>query len=770
MMVKDVARRQPPPLSHTGGALDRSHMLPPKMARPKKRVGRGTVEVQVGPPVITMHLDDHVMVCEPNGHMSSGEQQGLFARDTRLVSGYRLKLGRVAPTLLNSSEVMPFSARFEFTNPVLDVAAGEIPAGTLHLRLDRTIRTGLHEDYDVTNHGPKRVEVELQVSIESDFADLFDVKAGRRARRGSLQSVWSMKREALTTAYENGLFQRGIEMQALRAGSPTEFANGDLIWRLSLEPGETWHTCLAWTLFLDGPPHSHAKPAQECPPLLGIESNVHRARDRWAATTTTYTTSDATITRIVDQAVDDLDSLRLHIHDKEAGSWGHGEQDLDGWIPAAGIPWFVSLFGRDALVVSLQTLSLSPRFALGALRALGRLQADSYDDSRDMQPGKIEHEIRHGELALLHLIPHTPYYGTHEATTLYVWTAAKAWRWHGDRAELDAVRPHVERALAWIDLDGDVDQDGLQEYKTRAKTGGYYNQGWKDSGEAIVDATGELASLPIALCEHQGYVVAAKREWARVLEDAYGDTATATRLRAEADRLVEKIEELFWWEEEGTYYLGLDGSKRPLRTVASNPAHLLWAGVVDPDRARRTATRLMEDDMWSGWGIRTLSRQHPSFNPFSYQLGAVWPHDNVIAAAGFRRYGLDDLATKVIRGIFDAADCFRSRRLPELFAGVQRDDGGFPTQYLGANVPQAWASGAVIHAMDVLLGLDADGPGQTLTVNPVLPPWLEEVRLENLGVGKSRANIVVSRNEDGSASLDVQHHGGLHVSLATEIR
>ncbi|MHB1712449.1 MAG: amylo-alpha-1,6-glucosidase, partial [Acidimicrobiales bacterium] len=439
---------------------------------------------------------------------------------------------------------------------------------------------------------------------------------------------------------------------------------------------------------------------------------------------------------------------------------------IEAWVPAAGVPWFVSLFGRDALVVSLQTLALSPRFALGALRALGSLQAEWYDDERDMQPGKIEHEVRHGELATLHLIPHTPYYGSHDATTLYVWAAAEAWRWHGDRAELDAVRPHVERALAWIDTDGDIDGDGLQEYQTRAGTGGYYNQGWKDSGEAIVHSDGRLAPLPIALCELQGYVVAAKRAWAAVLYDVYHEAPSAARLRGEADRLAEQIEERFWWEEEQTYYLGLDGHKEPIATVASNPGHLLWAGAVVPERARLVAQRLLAADMWSGWGIRTLSECHPSYNPFSYQLGSVWPHDNAIAVAGFRRYGLDAEAGLVARAIFDAGERFLSRRLPELFAGLTRDAGSLPAQYLGANVPQAWAAGAVVHLLTSLLGMSADAPARVLSVDPALPDWLNELSVANLCVGDAAVDLVVRREPDGGHSIEVvRRHGRLEVRL-----
>jgi glycogen debranching enzyme len=731
--------------------------------RTLEREGQPTVDVQVGPATVTIHFDDQVLVCEPDSKMSSTADQGFFARDTRMVSGYRLKLGRVAPVLLNSSEVAHYSSRFVFTNPELETTVGAIDAGTLELVLDRTVAGGVHEDYDLTNHSKTAVTVLLEVSLESDFADLFDVKAHRRVRRGTLQATWEPDRAALTTRYQNGVFHRAIEFRADKSDSPTEYANSGLSWRVDLDPGESWHTCLLWTVDLDEKELS--TPNANCHALLGRETTRDVQRRQWAQSTTRFSTAAPTVTAIVNQAIEDLSSLRFHFHDEVAQSWGVGDQDLESWVPAAGIPWFVSLFGRDALVVSLQTLSLAPRFALGALRALANLQADAYDDDRDMQPGKIEHEIRHGELATLHLVPHTPYYGTHEATTLYVCAAAHSWYWHGDRRELDAVRPHVERALAWIDTDGDVDGDGLQEYATRARSGGYYNQGWKDSGDAIVDERGNPATLPIALCEHQGLVVQAKRAWADALERAYEDDEQAGRLRAEADRLAERIEELFWWESEGTYYLGLDGQKQPLRTVASNPGHLLWSGAIEESRGRRVAARLMADDMWSGWGIRTLSTAHPSYNPFSYQLGSVWPHDNVIAAAGMRRYGMDDEAVRVIRAVFDAAERFRSMRLPELFAGLHRGPDSFPVQYLGANVPQAWASGAVIHALAVILGLEADAPAGELRLRPALPDWLTEVRLTKLGVGRSAVDLTVRRATGSNHELVIEQDGGLRITL-----
>jgi glycogen debranching enzyme len=719
------------------------------------------MEVRVGAPTVTIHDDDEFLVCDLNAEMSSTKEQGFFAADTRLISGYRLRLGRARLVLCNSSAVEQHSARFEFTNATaLGADGSEVPEQSLHLRLDRAIGHGLHEDYELTNYCRHPAVLDLEVSLESDFADLFDVKSHRQIRRGSVQSKWDARRGRLATRYRNAEFDRTLVVEVDKADSQPEFANGGILFRVALTPGQSWHTCLLWR-----PAFGNEKPEHQpriCHSLLG-GSERDRAHKAWVTQVTRCITSDPGINETVRQAVDDLAGLRMHRHDEAAAEKGDGD---DAWVPAAGIPWFLSLFGRDSLTVSLQTMSLSPRFALGSLSALASLQADTYDDARDMQPGKIEHEIRHGELAALHLIPHTPYYGTHEATTLYVLVAAEAWRWHGDRVALDAVRPHVERALAWIDTDGDIDGDGLQEYKTRAPQG-YYNQGWKDSGDAIVGADGQLCALPIALCEHQALVIAAKRSWADVLATVYEEPDAAARLRSEADRLTEALETRFWWEEEGTYYLGLDGHKEPIASVASNPGLLLWLRTVTPERAARVADRLLAPDMWTGWGIRTLSAKHPRYNPFSYQLGSVWPHDNVLAAAGFRNYGLDTAAAQVGLGFFDAASQFTAHRLPELFAGLERDPGGFPVQYLGANVPQAWASGAVVHLIAVLLGLEADAVTGTLLLRPALPEWLPSIRLEQLSVGRASVDLQVTRRPDGAHDLNVSPRSGrLDVHLA----
>lgn len=592
------------------------------------------MEVRVGPLVVTIHSDDQFLVCQPDATVDPTQDQGYFVSDTRLVSAYRLALSRTRPVLVNSAAVSPSSARFEFVNDAMETVSGRLDRAELHLRVDRTIGDGIHEDYDLVSYAAGLVELDLEIRFEGDFADLLDVKAGRRIRRGSLQTSWDHDAGALRTHYWNEDFRRGLCLQVDGQSSPAQFANGMLSFRVALEPRAHWHACLLWVPILGDESPVRPRPGK-CHALVGGDTKGDRQRQRWTSQITSVQTGDPGVDAVLDRAVLDLAAMRLRRHDPGSAELDDGET----WVPAAGIPWFVSLFGRDSLVVSLQTLMLSPGFARGALAALARLQSDGYDDAHDAQPGKIQHEIRHGELAHLHLVPQTPYYGTADATILYVWAAAEMWRWTGDRPALAAIRANVERALSWIDTDGDMDGDGLQEYRTRAGDWGFYNQAWKDSGAAVVNADGSRAKLPIAVCELQGYVVAAKRAWADAVEQAFDDASSATRLRAEADRLVEAIEDRFWWADEGTYYLGLDGDKQPIASVASNPGHLLWSGAVGADRAASVVDRLLADDMWSGWGIRTLSSEHRSYNPFSYQRGSVWPHDNAILAAGFARYG-----------------------------------------------------------------------------------------------------------------------------------
>jgi glycogen debranching enzyme len=683
-----------------------------------------TLPVQVGPAAITINRDDRVVVCAPDGRLEPDAEHGFFARDTRFVSGWSLALNGRRPLLLNSSPVQFFSSRYEFTNDVLHDPSGPIEPRTISLRLDRTVAGGVHEDYDVVNYGRRPVRLTIEIELDSDFADIFDVKRGEIVRRGTLNTRWFPGRSELRTVYQNGDFRRELVVEVDRASSRAQFANGRLVFVATIAPKDVWHTCVKWLpvtgagrrpAVLDC--NAIAEPLRELRPsrlpVVRLEAPNEAVRHAW------------------DQAIADLEALRLEDPAFERSVV----------IPAAGVPWFVTLFGRDSLVVSWQVVAGYPEFAVGALRRLSALQASGDDPERDMEPGKIPHEIRHGELAQLGILPYTPYYGTHDATSLFVIVLSLLHDWVGDRGIVDRYLPAADAAMRWIDAFGDRDGDGFQEYATRSSRG-YRNQGWKDAFDAVPHADGSLAPLPVALVELQGYAYDAKRRLAGLYE-LVGRDRDAHRLATEAAALFDRVNDAFWWESEGTYYLGLDGDKRPIRTVASNAGHLLATGIVPPDRAPLVVRRLMASDMYSGWGIRTLSSDHAAYNPFSYHTGSVWPHDNAIIAEGFRRYGFDAEAAEVARGLFDAAARLVAYRLPELFAGLPRQAGSFPVQYLGANVPQAWAAGGVLQLVGTLAGIHAQSGlrGSVIVVDPALPPWLPELTLRNLRAGRGWVSL-----------------------------
>jgi glycogen debranching enzyme len=694
-----------------------------------------TFPVQVGPSTITINRDDRVLVCQPDARVL-GEADGFFTRDTRFVSGYDLWINGRRPILLASAPIQSFSSRFEFTNDATVDSFGLIDRQSLALRIDRTVADAIHEDIDIANYASRPVRLTIEIAVLSDFADIFDVKRGEIVRRGELNSRWFRSRGELRATYINRDFRRELIVAVERASSPAQFANGRLVFVATIPPKGVWHTCLKWN------PVTRAGQRPVTLPCNAVDAPI-RSTGAARLPNVSIRTPNHTVDRAWDQAVRDLEALHL-----EDPAFARGV-----FIPAAGVPWFVTLFGRDSLIVSMQGISGFPEFAKGALRRLSELQSTANDPERDMEPGKIPHEIRHGELAQLGILPYQPYYGTHDATSLFVIVLSYLYHWTGDVDLLRRYLPNAEAAIAWIDRYGDRDSDGFQEYKTRSSHG-YYNQGWKDAGDAIREADGSLAALPIGTCELQGYVFDAKNRMAEVY-DVLDRPKDARRLRRQAQKLYDRVNEQFWWEEEGTYYLGLNGRKEPIRSVASNAGYLLQSGMVPPERAGRVVRRLMADDMWSGWGVRTLSSDHPAYNPFSYQCGSVWPHDNATIAGGFRRYGYDKEAAMVAKGIFDAAERLVALRLPELFSGLPRVAASFPVPYLGANVPQAWAAGSVFRFVALLCGLHAtvDGDGSKLYVNPALPDWLPDITLENLRLGKGSLAL---RFVDGQ--VDVQRN------------
>ena len=691
-----------------------------------------SLEVKVGPPQLAIHQGLAVFISEPDGGIAWPSDKGLYYNDTRLISAYAAYANGQVWDLLNSGAPVYYGCRIFLTNRSFPSEAGEVPGRTLSLVISRVIDGGLHESHEITNFGRVPVVFNYEISIRSDFADVFEVKAGKIVRRGRINSSWSDENGTLTTTYRNGDFLRGTCLHAI-ADSPAVWVNGRLSFAVRLAPGATWRGQVKVDL-LDGD-RVLAAPA-DCV-LNGSSAQGKELRD-WREGVLKLGSSVRLFERLFDQAVEDMAALRMPV---EVGG-------RTVTVPAAGLPWFVALFGRDTLIVSLQTMTMSPEFARGTLRVLGAWQAEERDDYRDAEPGKILHELRRGELAALKLIPHTPYYGTADATPLYLMVLHAAWKATGD---LDLVREHLAVArgcLDWIDQYGDRDGDGFQEYGTRSKQG-YEDVGWKDSGEAVVDEHGKMVPGPKALCELQGYVFAAWRGMAEVFA-ALGDATRAAVLTAKADALYTRFNAAFWDEAGGFYAYCLDGMKRPVLSVASNPGHLLWCGIVPPGRAGRVVARLMAADMWSGWGIRTLSANNPSYNPFSYQNGSVWPHDNSLIALGFKRYGFHAEANRVAEDVNAAAGFFMQRELPELYAGVQRSDTNFPVQYLGANVPQAWAAGSVFALVQAMLGLAPDAPGGRLVIDPVLPAWLPDVTLRGLRVGDQVFDIAFRREGDAT--------------------
>lgn len=680
-------------------------------------------KVQVGPPQIAIHQGMTVLVTESDGQIADRSDKGLYFLDTRVISTWAVYANGEGWDLLNGGSTTYDIARIFLINRAFQTEDGPVEPRTLAFAITRVIDGGMREELSIANHGGRAVRFNLEISIRSDFADIFDIKSNRMLRRGRIATEWVEAERRLTTRYRNGAFARAIAVTVV--GAAASYANGRLSFEVRLDPGAAWTACLHYDL-------SDGSLTQTAPDTPAADRPDPVAS--WAGAVLKMQTSNEEFYRLFRQSVDDMAALRLPI----------ATLDRAAFVPAAGLPWFMAPFGRDSLIVSLQNILVYPEFAQGALRFLAKHQAAARDDARDAEPGKIMHELRYGELAHFRLIPHTPYYGTADATPLFLITLHAAWMASGDRALLEEFLPAAEAALDWIDHWGDRDGDGFQEYQTRSPSG-YENMGWKDSGDGIVHPDGTLVKGPKALCELQGYVYDAWLRMASVYQ-ALDRPDRADALRAKAAALFQRFNDVFWDEASGFYALTLDGTKQPVHSVASNQGHLLWSGIVPPERAARVVSRLMAPDMNSGWGLRTLSSAHAAYNPYSYQKGSVWPHDNSLIALGCKRYGFAREAAAIARDISEAASHFQQNQLPELYAGIGRQAGGFPVQYLGANVPQAWAAGTSFALLQAILGIRPDAPNDVLHVDPALPDWLPDISLRDLRFGRHSLDIDFHRD------------------------
>ncbi|WP_026731112.1 amylo-alpha-1,6-glucosidase [Fischerella sp. PCC 9605] len=690
------------------------------------------MRISVGSPILTINHGSTFMVTDLNGNIHHDGHQGIFSEDTRYLSYYACYIDGYAWTRLSSTTTTYYAARVYLTNPEFTSRNGKVPEGSVSLIISRTVEEGIHEELDLTNYGIEPVSFNLEIAMRSDFADIFEVETRQFVRRGRIETRWDKEKKELSTSYTNDDFYRCLIYQISNCTSTPHSANGRITFEVKLEPGESWQASCNYILVDNGRVRSTVDFSYKTAVDRNvINTEIERLHCQWVDSVTELKSPNEHLNLLYRQSVEDIGALRLYDYDLAP----------DVWIPAAGVPKFVTVFGRDSIIVSLQNMITHAGFALGTLKKLGQLQATELDDWRDAQPGKILHEIRTGELARLGQIPHTPYYGTADATPLYLILLHEAWKWLGDTSLLHEQRDVALRCLEWIDKYGDFDGDGFQEYQIRSNSGyGIDNQGWKDSGDAIVYPDGTQVKAPKALCELQGYVFDA---WMRMAEvfDVLGEREFSGELRTKAAKLHQSFEESFWCDDIGFYAFTLDPDKKPVKTVSSNPGHCLWSGMISPKRAERVVKRLFAPDMWTGWGIRTLSTQNSAYNPFSYHLGSVWPHDNSIIALGLKRYGFSKEVADVALGIFEAGSFFSNYRLPELYAGVEKEPGSFPVPYIEANVPQAWAAACVFQILQAMLGLQADAPNHCLHVDPYLPEWLPELTLQRVEVGKAVVDL-----------------------------
>jgi glycogen debranching enzyme len=702
--------------------------------------------ITISPGELMINHGMTVVVSDRTMQLRENTSQGVYCNDTRFISHHRYRFNNQPLVLLTAGYIDYYSSIAHYTNPTLKLNSGELPTNQLRLRVARQIEHGrVLDDLRVTNYAMESVMIGLVIEIKSDFADIFEVRGLHAPFRGAVETVWDAETQRLTNSYRQGEFFAQMGYHIAVADSPPTYSNGELVFAVSLGPQESWRAAIAMEFSTNGPCRRQSRrPLQ----LRSGELESDRMLARWHEVTSTVRVGDADVQRTVESASEDLAAVRMYLP-------GLPE---DVWFPAAGVPWFLTIFGRDSEIAALQTLMHYPGFAQATLEVLAQRQGRQVDEWRLEEPGKIPHEERLGQFAQLKQIPHTPYYGTIDATPLYIVLLSETWRWTADRELLNRYLPNARRACEWIDTYGDHDGDGFMDY-WRQVPYGLKNQGWKDAHDALVYPDGRQVPNPIAMVEFQGYVYDAKLRLAE-LEEVAGEPERAERLRAEAANLRERFHEAFWLPQENYFAFALGPDRQPVASTASNPGHCLWSGIVYPELAEKVVQRLLREDMFSGWGVRTLSSLNPAFNPLEYQLGAIWPHDNAIVAHGCKRYGFSDAANRIARAIFDTASVFQGQRLPELFGGFHRSAHSLPVLYTQANIPQAWAAGSVFQFLQAMLGLEADAPNGVLRLNPTLPDWVPSISIENMAIGDSRLDLSVLRADDGSGQVEWHSRSG----------
>lgn len=670
-----------------------------------------------------------------NVYPGTGCGMGLFSSDTRFLSGLILRLEGEVPTLLSFSAERNYLSQVEYMNQKLMLPDGtEIAQETLYVSSVRAISHDLREQLRVVNYNPFPLKLRLSLEFAADYADIFEVRGMHRQRHGTFLQPKLEGDRCLVLSYMGGdqvfrqtriRFHENAPVSRIEV-LPNEHFSARAIAYLEVAVGPNGgQSAFEYTLeTLHG---DEAPRAIDQRPFMQLVEDLDAAARQKAETRTQLWASNEIYHLMLSRSIRDIASLTL---------------DYDtGFFPSAGIPWFTAPFGRDALITAYQTLLLTPDLAKGTLRFLAKYQGKEDNPFKDEEPGKIMHEIRYGELARLGVVPHTPYYGSVDSTPLFLILLSEYFRWTGDTAFVREIWDAVEGALMWLEGYGDIDGDGFVEYERRSPVG-LVVQGWKDSVNSVIFPDATLAQGAIALCEVQGYVYAAKK---RVAELCYlmdlrilGD-----RLTREADELKEAFNATFWSEKDGFYVEALDGEKRLVNVMTSNPGHALWCGIVDEARIPTLVEQLLSEGMFSGWGIRTMSANSPVYNPMSYHNGSIWPHDNSLIIKGLADLGYKREVVQLLDALFQASLHFPYYRLPELFCGFSRmGELDRPVPYPVACAPQAWAAGTIFLLLQAALGIQPDAPNNALhIVQPTLPEWLDEVHVRRLRIGDTTLDL-----------------------------
>jgi glycogen debranching enzyme len=675
-----------------------------------------------------------------------GPYQGLYYGDTRFLSSLGLRLNNERPLLL-SSTVRDDNALLavDLTNPdVYENGVVRMPRGTLHLFRSKFLWNGVcYECVRIWNYGLTPTKISIAFDVEADFVDIFEVRGFKRQRRGRLLEP-VVKKGSLVFAYEgldDVLRRTWVEYSAPPALKATQYSRSTVRFEGVLEPKAEANLFLTIACDTNG---------------AGVERHSYEeafaeASRTWIAVRSQECDLNSSNEWFNDWVNRSVADLRMMVTETPHGPY-----------PYAGVPWFSTVFGRDGIITALELLWVRPALAKGVLNYLAATQAKDVIQEQDAEPGKILHETRRGELAALGEVPFGRYYGSVDATPLFVMLAGAYYERTGDRSFCESLWPHIERALYWIDTYGDRDGDGFVEYY-RLSPKGLVHQGWKDSQDSVFHADGNLAEGPIALCEVQGYVYAAKRAAAE-LAAVLGHRERAAELLHQAQMLQEQFERVFWLEDRSTYALALDGKKRPCEVRTSNAGHCLLTGIASKDRARRVADTLLQKTSFSGWGIRTLDMGEVRYNPMSYHNGSVWPHDNALIVYGLSRYGFKDLALRVFAGLFEASAFVDHHRLPELFCGFHQRHGEGPTLYPVACAPQSWAAGAVFLLMQAALGIEINALQNQVVFNyPVLPEFLKELRVKNLQVGEASVDLLLQRHAQNVSISILRRDGDIEI-------